>query len=72
MCTTNLFESINSVIRKFTRNCKQYPIRDWVLKMNCMAINEAARRWTKPIRNGKETLNYYAIMFEDRLPTRID
>jgi putative transposase len=66
--TTNAIESVNSVIRKFTRNRKQYPNRDSALKLIYMAINEASKKWTKPIRNWKEALNHFAIMFEDRMP----
>jgi putative transposase len=68
MYTTNLIESVNSVIRKFTRNRKQYPNRDSALKMIYMAISEASKRWTKAIHNWKEALNHFAIMFEDRMP----
>ncbi len=66
--TTNAIESVNSVIRKFTRNRKQYPNRDSALKLIYMAINEASKKWTKPIRNWKEALNHFAIMFEGRMP----
>ena len=66
--TTNAIESVNSVIRKFTRNRKQYPSRDSALKLIYMAINEASKKWTKPIRNWKEALNHFAIMFEGRMP----
>lgn len=69
--TTNVIESINSVIRKFTRNRKQYPNRDSALKMIYLAINEASKKWTKPIRNWKQALNHFAIMFEGRMPTEL-
>jgi transposase-like protein len=68
MYTTNLIESVNSVIRKFTRNRKQYPNRESALKMIYMAVNEASKRWTKALHNWKEALNHFAIMFEDRMP----
>lgn len=67
--TTNLIESVNSVIRKFTRNRKQYPNRESALKMIYMAINEASKKWTMPIRNWKLALNHFAIMFDGRMPT---
>ena len=69
--TTNVIESVNSVIRKFTRNRKQYPNRDSALKLVYMAINEASKKWTKPIKNWKEALNYFAILFEGRLPKNL-
>jgi putative transposase len=64
--TTNAIESINSQIRKFTRNRKQYPNRDSALKLIYMAIHEASKKWTMPIPHWKAALNHFAIMFEDR------
>jgi transposase-like protein len=66
--TTNAIESVNSVIRKLTRNRKIYPNEESALKIMYMAIHEASRKWTKPIRNWKSALNHFAILFEDRLP----
>jgi putative transposase len=66
--TTNAIESINSVIRKFTRNRKIYPNEESALKLIYMAIREASQRWTMPVRHWKEALNHFAIMFEGRLP----
>jgi putative transposase len=66
--TTNAIESVNSVIRKFTRNRKQYPNEESALKLVYLAIHEASKKWTMPIRNWKVALNHFAIMFEDRLP----
>jgi putative transposase len=66
--TTNAIESVNSVIRKFTRNRKIYPNEESALKLIYMAIREASQRWTMPVRHWKEALNHFAIMFEDRLP----
>jgi putative transposase len=66
--TTNAIESINSVIRKFTRNRKQYPNRDSAIKLVYMAIHEASKKWTMPIPNWKAALNHFAILFEDRMP----
>jgi putative transposase len=68
--TTNAIESINSVIRKFTRNRKQYPNAESALKLVYLAIHEASKRWTMPIRGWKAALNHFAILFEDRLPGR--
>jgi transposase-like protein len=44
--TTNAIESVNSVIRKFTRNRKIYPNEESALKIMYMAIHEASKRWT--------------------------
>lgn len=66
--TTNIIESVNSVIRKFTRNRKQYPNRESALKLIYMAIHEASKKWTMPIPKWKEALNHFAIVFDDRMP----
>ena len=66
--TTNAIESVNSVIRKFTRNRKLYPNEDSALKIVFMAIREASRKWTLPIRHWKQALNHFAILFEGRMP----
>jgi transposase-like protein len=66
--TTNAIESVNSVIRKFTRNRKIYPNEESALKIVYMAIHEASRKWTMPIHHWKTALNHFAILFEGRMP----
>ena len=71
IATTNAIESVNSVIRKFTRNRKIYPNEESALKITFMAIREASKKWTMPIRNWKAALNHFAILFEGRLPMQL-
>jgi len=66
--TTNAIESVNSVIRKFTRNRKIYPNEESALKIVYMAIHEASKKWTMPIRHWKQALNHFAILYEGRMP----
>ena len=66
--TTNAIESVNSVIRKLTRNRKIYPNEDSALKITYLAIREASKTWTMPIPKWKAALNHFAILFENRLP----
>jgi putative transposase len=66
--TTNAIESVNSVIRKFTRNRKQYPNAESAIKLVYMAIHEASKKWTMPIVGWKAALNHFAIVFAGRLP----
>lgn len=70
--TTNAIESVNSVIRKFTRNRKIYPSEESALKNVYMAIREASAKWTMPIHHWKQALNHFAILFEDRMPQTIN
>lgn len=69
--TTNAIESVNSVIRKFTRNRKIYPNEQSALKIVFMAIREASKKWTMPIKYWKGALNHFAILFEGRMPENI-
>jgi len=66
--TTNVIESVNSVIRKYTRNRKQYPNGESALKLVFMAIHEASKKWTMPIVGWKAALNHFAILFAERMP----
>jgi putative transposase len=68
--TTNAIESVNSVIRKFTRNRKQYPNAESALKLIYLAIHEASKKWTMPIVGWKAALNHFALLFENRLPVQ--
>jgi len=70
--TTNAIESVNGVIRKFTRNRKQYPNADSAVKLIWLAISEASRKWTMPIVGWKQALNHFAILFEGRMPAKIN
>lgn len=65
--TTNAIESLNSVIRKAIKKRKLFPTDDSAKKVIYLAIREAAKKWTMPIRNWKLALNRFMILFEDRL-----
>jgi putative transposase len=65
--TTNAIESLNSVIRKATRKRKVFPTDDSAKKVIYLAIQEASKKWTMPIRNWKAALNRFMIEFESRL-----
>lgn len=65
--TTNAIESLNSVIRKATKKRKLFPSDDSARKVVYLAILDASKKWTMPIRNWKAALNRFMIEFEDRL-----
>lgn len=67
--TTNAIESVNSVIRKFTRNRKQYPNAESAVKLVYLAIHEASKKWTMPVVGWKAALNHFVIVFDGRMPT---
>lgn len=65
--TTNAIESLNSVIRKAIKKRKLFPTDDAAKKVIYLAIQDASKKWTMPIRNWKMALNRFMIEFEDRL-----
>jgi len=65
--TTNAIESLNSVIRKATKQRKVFPTDDSAMKVVYLAMQAASRKWTMPIRNWKPALNRFMIEFGDRL-----
>ncbi|WP_244060704.1 transposase, partial [Aeromonas caviae] len=65
--TTNAIESLNSVLRKATKQRKLFPTDDSALKVAFLAIQQASKKWTMPIQNWKLALNRFIIEFGDRL-----
>ncbi len=65
--TTNAIESLNSVIRKATKKRKLFPTDESAKKVIYLATQQAAKKWTMPIRNWKAALNRFMIEFEERL-----
>jgi putative transposase len=66
--TTNAIESLNSVIRKAINNRRIFPSDRSAFKIIYLAIEQAAKKWTMPIKDWKQALNRFAIQFEGRLP----
>ncbi|ORU93131.1 MAG: transposase [Cycloclasticus sp. symbiont of Poecilosclerida sp. N] len=65
--TTNAIESLNSVIRKAIKKRKLFPSDESAQKVVYLAIQQASKKWTMPIRNWKPALNRFSIEFEERL-----
>lgn len=65
--TTNAIESLNSVIRKAIKKRKLFPTDESAKKVVFLAITEASKKWSMPIRNWRAALNHFMIMFDERL-----
>ena len=66
--TTNAIESLNFSLRKVTKNRAAFPNDDAVLKILYLALTNASKKWTMPIRDWGAALNQFAIYFGDRVP----
>ncbi len=67
MYTTNAIESLNMVIRKAIRNRRIFPSDESATKLIYLAMRNASKNWTKPIKDWKPAFNYLLIKFGDRL-----
>lgn len=67
MYTTNAIESLNMSLRKVTKNRGSFPNNEAAFKLLYLALNNASKKWTMPIRHWKDALNHFAILFEDRM-----
>lgn len=65
--TTNLIENLNGKIRKYTKNKLSFPTDDAVLKSVYLALREASKKWTMPIRNWGMILNQFSTIFDKRI-----
>lgn len=65
--TTNAVESLNSVIRKAIRKRKVFPNDQAAMKVVFLATQQAAKKWSMPIRNWHAALNRFIIQFGDRI-----
>lgn len=64
--TTNVIESMNSTIRKYTKTKTVFPDDNAALKAAYLAINIIERKWTNQIRNWGLIINQFLITFEHR------
>lgn len=65
--TTNLIENLNGKIRKYTKNKLSFPTDEAVMKSVFLAVREATKKWSMPIRNWGVILNQFLIIFEKRV-----
>lgn len=65
--TTNLIENLNGKIRKYTKNKLSFPTDEAVMKSVYLAVREATRKWSMPIRNWGIILNQFLTIYEKRV-----
>ena len=65
--TTNLIENLNGKIRKYTKNKLSFPTDGAVMKSLYLAVREATKKWSMPIRNWGIILNQFLTIYEKRV-----
>ena len=67
--TTNAIESLNYQLRKVTKNRSSFSTDDAIFKILYLAIRNASKKWTMPIKEWGQALNQFAIEFgKERVP----
>lgn len=68
--TTNAIESLNASLRRVIRQRGSFPSDEAITKLLYLALRNITRRWAHlPLRDWKDALNHFAIIFEGRIPT---
>ncbi|GGF43656.1 IS256 family transposase [Echinicola marina] len=65
--TTNLIENLNGKVRKYTKNKLSFPTDEAVIKSVFLALREATKKWTMPIRDWGIILNSFLLIFGKRV-----
>jgi putative transposase len=65
--TTNIIESFNASLRKFTKNKKVFPTDDAALKSIYLAAQQIRKKWEKTRFGWSQIHNQLSIYFENRL-----
>jgi len=66
--TTNAIESLNSAIRKWIKNRGIFPNDTSAIKIVYLAIQQASKRWTMPIRDWGPVMNRLLVEYGERFP----
>lgn len=66
--TTNAIESLNYSLRKVTKNRGSFPTDDAIIKIMYLALTNASKKWTMPIKDWGAAVNQFAVYFGNRVP----
>lgn len=64
--TTNAIESVNCSLRKVIKTKAVFPDEESVFKLMYLAMNNIAKRWSRPLKDWKAALSHFAILFPER------
>jgi len=65
--TTNAIESLNYTLRKRLKTRGVFPNDESLVKVLYLALQQVAKKWTRPIRDWKAALNQFVILFGERV-----
>lgn len=65
--TTNAVESVNSQLRRVTKNKRVFPNDESVFKILYLTIDYITRKWSMPIRDWNVAMAHFMIKFDGRI-----
>ena len=66
--TTNSVEALHRSLRKIIKTRGAFPNEESALKLLFLAIRRAAKKWTMPVHNWSQALNYFTVLWPERMP----
>ncbi len=66
--TTNAIEALNRQLRMILKTRGHLPSEKAARKLLYLALQNASKKWTMPIRNWGLVVQQFAIQFEGRMP----
>ena len=66
--TTNAIESLTYTLRKRLKTRGVFPNDESIVKVLYLALQNVAKKWTRPIRDWKAALNQFVSLFGERVP----
>jgi putative transposase len=69
--TTNSIEAVNRQLRKIIKTRGHFPTEDAAVKLLWLALRNAEKKWTYPIRDWPRALHQFAIYFPGRVPVAV-
>ena len=59
---------MNASIRHITNNRALFPSDEAIFKLLYLAMMNASKKWTMPVKHWAQALQQFAIFFEGRVP----
>jgi putative transposase len=65
--TTNAIESLNMTLRNVIKRKRVFPNESSILKVLYLSIDHISKKWTMPIKNWSQAMNWFMIEFDNRI-----
>ena len=66
--TPNAIESLHDTLRQRRKTHGVFPNDESIVQLVSVARQNSAKRWTRPMRDGKAALHQFVILFGERVP----